>query len=276
MILRDGSTLRLRPPVDADADALLALFQGLSAESLHLRFHGMPALTPALVERVLDPDWAERGALIGTLGADGGDRVVAVATTTGSVIPPRPRSSFAVADELQGRGVGTRLLEQLAALAGAHGVERFVAVVLPENARMLGVFRDAGFDVARKLEQGIFELEFPITPTETYRAHVDERDHTAVVASLEAFFEPESVAVLGASPRPGSIGGDLFRNIVTGGFHGRAYPVNRDGKPVAGMEGYASIEQIPDPIDLAVVCLPAASCSTGARRRFDMGRGRSA
>ena len=43
---------------------------------------------------------------------------------------------------------------------------------------------------------------------------------------------------------------------MTGGFHGRAYPVNRDGKPVAGMEGYASIEQIPDPIDLAVVCLP--------------------
>ena len=88
-----------------------------------------------------------------------------------------------MADELQGRGIGTRLLEQLAAIAGSHGVERFVAVVLPENARMLRVFMDAGFDVARTLEQGIFELEFPITPTEAYRAHVDERDHTAVVAS---------------------------------------------------------------------------------------------
>ena len=121
---------------------------------------------------------------------------------------------------------------------------------------MLSVFTDAGFDVARKLDQGTVELEFPLAPTEAYRAHVDERDHTAVVASLQSFFEPESVVVMGASPRAGSIGGDLFRNIVTGGFHGRAYPVNREGKPVAGVEGYESIEQIPDPIDLAVVCLP--------------------
>jgi acetyl coenzyme A synthetase (ADP forming)-like protein len=257
VILRDGSTLRLRPPASDDASELLAFFTRLSPESLHLRFHGMPALRPDLVEHVLEPDWADRGALIGTLAGAEGPRVVAVATYDRLRDPSRAEASFAVADELQGRGIGTRLLEQLATIAGSHGVERFVAVVLPENARMLGVFRDAGFDVARKLEQGIFELEFPITPTETYRAHVDERDHTAVVASLEAFFEPESVAVLGASPRAGTIGGDLFRNIVTGGFHGRAYPVNREGKPVAGMEGYASIEQIPDPIDLAVVCLPA-------------------
>ena len=50
VILRDGSTLRLRPPGEADASAVLELFLGLSPESLHLRFHGMPAVTPALVE----------------------------------------------------------------------------------------------------------------------------------------------------------------------------------------------------------------------------------
>ena len=216
----------------------------------------MPALRPDLVEHVLEPDWTDRGALIGTLAGAEGPRVVAVATYDRLRDPARAEVSFAVADELQGRGIGTRLLEQLAAIAGSHGIGRFVAVVLPENVRMLGVFRDAGFDVARRLEQGTVELEFPLTPTETYRAHVDERDHTAVVASLSAFFEPESVAVLGASARAGSIGGDLFRNIVTGGFLGRAYPVNREGSPVSGIEGYASIEQIPAPIDLAVVCLP--------------------
>jgi acetyl coenzyme A synthetase (ADP forming)-like protein len=256
VILRDGSTLRLRPPAGEDASELLEFFKGLSLESLHLRFHGMPALRPDLVEHVLEPNWVDRGALIGALAGDTGPEVVAVASYDRLRDPSRAEVSFAVADELQGRGIGTRLLEQLAAIAEAHGVERFVAVVLPENRPMLSVFMDAGFDVARKLEQGTVELEFPLTPTEAYRAHVDERDHTAVVASLAAFFEPESVSVLGASPRAGSIGGDLFRNIVTGGFHGRAYPVNREGKPVAGFEGYESIEQIPDPIDLAVVCLP--------------------
>ena len=237
VILKDGSTLRLRPPAEVDGPALLALFQGLSTESLHLRFHGLPALTPALVGYALDPDWADRGALIGTLAADGGERVVAVATYDRLRDPAAAEVSFAVADELQGRGIGTRLLEQLAALAAAQGVERFVAQVLPGNVAMLRVFGDAGFDVTRRLAEGTVELEFPIAAGEAYRARVDERDHAAVVASLQAFFRPASVAVLGASPRPGSIGGELFRNIVEGGFAGAAYPVNRAGAAVAGVAG---------------------------------------
>ena len=136
--------------------------------------------------------------------------------------PAAAEVSFAVADELQGRGIGTRLLEQLAALAAAHGVERFVAQVLPGNVAMLRVFGDAGFDVTRSLAEGTVELEFPIAAGEVYLARVDERDHAAVVASLQPFFRPASVAVLGASPRPGSIGGELFRNIVEGGFAGAA------------------------------------------------------
>jgi acetate---CoA ligase (ADP-forming) len=256
VILRDGSTLRLRPPGEADASALLDLFRGLSPESLHLRFHGMPAVTRSLVEPLLDPDWEERGAFIGTLSDGQGERVVAAASYDRLRDPAAAEVSFAVADELQGRGIGTRLLEQLARLAAGHGIERFVAQVLPENVPMLRVFTDAGFDVARKVDYGSLELEFPLAPTEAYRVHVDERDHTAIVASLRPFFVPESVAVLGASPRPGSIGGGLFRNIVEGGFRGQAYPVNREGAAVAGVDGYASIEDVPGPVDLAVVCLP--------------------
>ena len=270
VILRDGSTLRLRPPREADAPAVLELFRGLTPESLHLRFHGMPAVTPALVDPFLKPDWEQRGALMGALDVGETERVVAVATYARLRDPVAAEVSFAVADDLQGRGIGTRLLEQLARVAPRHGIERFVAQVLPENGAMLRVFADAGFEVARKLEQGSIELEFPLTLTEAYRAHVDRRDHTAVVASLRAFFEPESVAVLGASPRPGSIGGDLFRNIVEGGFRGRVYPVNRDGKSVAGVEGHTSLEEVPEPVDLAVVCLPGhlvlPACEEALRR----------
>jgi acetyl coenzyme A synthetase (ADP forming)-like protein len=271
VILRDGSTLRLRPPVTEDGPGLLELFRGLSPESLHLRFHGMPALSSDLVRTMLEPDWANRGALIGTLATDAGERVVAVATYDRLRDPVKAEVSFAVADELQGRGIGTRLLEQLAAQAAAHGVERFVALVLPENVAMLRVFSDAGFDVARTLEQGAVELEFEIRADETYRARVDERDHAAVVASLRPFFAPESVAVLGASPRPGSIGGELFRNIVAGGYRGRAYPVNRSGAVVAGVTGYTSIEEVPERVDLAVVCLPAELVLDAAERTLALG-----
>ena len=257
VILRDGSTLRLRPPEQADASQLLDLYRGLSLESLHLRFHGVPALTPALAERVLAPDWVERGALIGTLAGTNGARVVAVATYDRLRDPAKAEVSFAVADALQGRGIGTRLLEQLAEIAGAHGIERFVAMVLPENVAMLRVFSDVGFDVVRRLDPETYELELAITPTEAYRSRVDERDHAAVVSSLRPFFEPSSVAVLGASPRPGTIGGELFRNIVAGGFKGACVPINRTGDAVAGISGYRSIEDVPSRIDLAVVCLPA-------------------
>lgn len=271
VILRDGSTLRLRPPARADASELLELFKGLSPESLHLRFHGIPAVRPELVERALEPDWVERGALIGTLAGGNGSRVVALATYDRLRDPSKAEVSFAVADELQGRGIGTRLLEQLAAIAGSYGVERFVAMVVPQNVAMLRVFSDAGFDVARRLDRETLELEFAIAPTESYRARVDERDHAAVVTSLRPFFDPGSVAVLGASPRPGTIGGELFRNIVAGGFKDTAYPVNRTGAAVAGVGGYASVEEISGEIDLAVVCLPAELVLAGAEAALRKG-----
>src|SRR5437764_7154984 len=165
-------------------------------------------------------------------------------------------AAFAVADELQGRGIGTRLLERLAALAAEQGIERFVAEVMPENRAMLGVFEGAGLEVTRELDGGEFEVRFPITPTERFRARVDERDHLAVTASLSPFFEPKSVAVVGASRRRGSIGGELFRNVLTADFVGVAYPINRDGEPVGGVPAYKAIADLPEVVDLAVVCLP--------------------
>jgi acetyl coenzyme A synthetase (ADP forming)-like protein len=257
VILRDGSTLRLRSPRREDADRLLAFFGGLSERSLYLRFHGFPSLRPQLVEPLLEPDWGERGALMGTLAEEGGERVVAVGNYVRLRDPSLAEAAFAVADEHQGHGVGTRLLEQLAERAADVGIQRFVAEVLPDNRKMLGVFEAAGFELTRELEGGEVEVQFPIAPTESYRGRVEERDHAAVTASLRPFFEPRSVAVVGASRRRGSIGGELFRNILAGDFAGAAYPVNRDGEPVAGVRAFMSVREIPDPIDLAVICLPA-------------------
>ncbi len=267
VILRDGTTLRLRPPGPADAEALLAFFAGLSERSRYLRFHGQPALTPALVEPILDPDWQERGALVGELeGA-----IVAVANYVRLRDPVRAESAFAVADGFQGRGIGTRLLEQLAARAAEVGIERFVAEVLADNRQMLGVFEAAGFAVSRHLEGGSIEVEFPIAATAGFREAVDERDHVAVTASLRPFFEPASVAVVGASSRRGVIGGELFRNVLEGDYAGAAYPVNRSGEPVAGVRAYRSIAEIPDPVDLAVICLPAEAVHESADQALAAG-----
>ena len=256
VILRDGSTLRLRPPARTDAEALLRFFRDLSDRSLYLRFHGHPSLDAHLVEPVLEPDWTDRGSLLGAVAEDGEEQIVAVANYVRLRDPVAAEVAFAVADTYQGRGVGTRLLEQLAARAAQHGIERFIAEVLAANTPMMRVFEDAGFEVARTLEGGETEVAFPIEATEAFTARVAERDHVAVVASLRPFFEPATVAVLGASSRRGTIGGELYRNILNADFSGTAFPVNLKGEPVAGVRAFRSVAEIPEPIDLAVVCLP--------------------
>jgi RimJ/RimL family protein N-acetyltransferase/predicted CoA-binding protein len=271
VILRDGSTLRLRPPRGSDRDALLAFFTSLSPRSLYLRFHGMPQVDERLVDPVLDPTWVEDGALVGSVSEGGEERIVGIANYVRLRDPRSAEVAFAVADEFQRRGIGTRLLEQLAARASANGIERFVAEVMADNTAMTHVFEGAGFEIARTLSGGEIEMAFPIAPTAAYASRVAERDHVAVVASLRPFFEPRSVAVLGASPRRGTIGGELFRNVLDGEFVGAAYPVNRDGEPVAGVRGYTSIAEIPDPIDLAVVCLPAAAVLGAVEEVLDAG-----
>ena len=131
VILRDGSTLRLRAPARSDADALVAFFERLSEQSRYLRFHGIRSVDAALVERLLEPDWADRGALIGLLvDTAGEERVVALAEYARLRDPTAAEVAFTVADDLQRRGAATRLLEQLARRAGEAGIERFVAEVL--------------------------------------------------------------------------------------------------------------------------------------------------
>ena len=257
VILRDGGTLRLRSPGEADSDALVRFFEALSPRSLYLRFHGTPRVDEHLVEPVLDPDWIERGALLASVTEDGVDRIVALANYVRLRDPSSAEVAFAVADDYQGRGIATRMLERLSALAGPRGIERFVGEVMADNAPMIGVFEGVGFEVSRALEGGEVEMTFPIAVTTDYVSHVEARDHTGVVASLRPFFDARTVAVVGASSRRGTIGGELFRNIIEGEYVGSAYPINRNGEPVAGVRGYASISEIPDRVDLVVVCVPA-------------------
>ena len=271
VILRDGRTLRLRPPRDDDAEALLKFFDSLSERSLYLRFHGLPTVDSRLVDPLLEPDWDERGALLGTLAAGDGEQVVAVANYVRLRDRATAEAAFAVADEHQRRGIGTRLLEQLASRAADEGIERFVASVLAGNREMLGVFTAVGFELTRELEGGEVEVAFPILSTEAYRERVAERDHTAVTASLRPFFEATSVAVVGASRRRGSIGGELFRNILAGDFAGAAYPVNRTGEAVAGVRGYRSVGEIPETLDLAVLAVPAERVLEAAEQALRAG-----
>ena len=139
VILKDGGTLRLRPPGRGRRRRAARVLRGLSERSLYLRFHGIRRVDAELVEPLLDPDWAERGALAGWLG----DRIVGIANYVRLRDPASAEAAFAVADDEQGRGIGTRLLEQLAARAPSAGVDPL---------RRRGAGREPGD--ARRLHRG--------------------------------------------------------------------------------------------------------------------------
>src|SRR5436309_1640952 len=168
VVLRDGSTMRFHPPGRADADDLLQFLRALSDRSLYLHFHGHPNVDDRLGEPMLDPDWSERGALVGTKD----ERVVALASYVRLRDARTAEVAFAVADELQGRGIATRLLERLAALAGPVGIQEFVGEVMRDNLGMLRVFADAGFAESRTLEGGITESRLKPAPTGSRRARI--------------------------------------------------------------------------------------------------------
>jgi acetyl coenzyme A synthetase (ADP forming)-like protein len=267
VVLRDGSTLRLRPTTGEDEQPLIDFFAHLSPQALHLRFQGAVRPDAHLVAPFLGGDGSESLSLVGEL--DG--RIVGIGTYVRLRDPSRAEVAFAVADDLQRHGIGSRLLERLAVHARQEGVDRFVAQVLPENTAMLGVFGDAGFEVTRRYVDGVVEVEFKLTQSAEVLDRIAERDHSAVAASLERFFEPASVVVIGASARRGSIGGELFRNIIAGDYTGAAYPVNPKGDAVGGVRGFTSVEDIGVPLDLAVICVPGDQVLAAAQSALQSG-----
>ena len=167
--------------------------------------------------------------------------------------------AFLVEDQHQGRGIGQLLLEHLAQAARERGVERFTAEVLPDNQRMIQTFRDAGYRVASGYDEGVLTLEFPIDATDTAIGVMRSREHRAEAASIERFFNPRSVAIIGASRRQDTIGQVLVRNLVTGDFTGRVYVVNPSAAAVSGIPAYKTVGDIPDEVDVAIVAVPAES-----------------
>ena len=201
VLLRDGSTLRLRAPGPEDLDDLKAFYGRLSPESRYLRFHGHGRVDVAAADYA-NADGDDRVALIGRQG----DRVVAAAGYDVLREPGAAEVAFAVADDFQGRGAATRLLEQLAAIAAERGIHRFDAEVMQGNRGMLSVFERAGFGVRRKSAYGELTVSLDISPDEAVLERIDARDHRGVVASLRPILAPASLAVVGASSAPGKPG----------------------------------------------------------------------
>jgi len=258
VLLRDGQAAHLRPISVDDRELLVEFYEHVSAESKYMRFFApMPRLSERDVERFTHVDHHDRVAFVLTVG----QKMIAVGRfdkiTPDGGAPVEAEVAFLVQDAHQGRGIAQLLLEHLAQAGRERGIDTFVAEVLPENSRMIQIFREAGYQVAGGFEDGVMRLEFPIDATDTSVSVMQAREHRAEAASIQNFFDARSIAVIGASRRQDTIGQTLVRNLVLADYQGRVYVVNPAAESVAGMPSYPSVAAIPDDVDIAVVAVPA-------------------
>ena len=235
IVLRDGSTLALRPGRAGDADALLRFFDGLSPQSRYQRFLGFPLLDAERARRLLAAEALEAMTLVGEVSA----RMVAFAGFYRTdVRTDRAEVAFAIADALQGRGIGTRMLEQLSEIARRRGIRSFEASVLADNRRMLDVFTDCGFPVTTRVDGGVVQVTIGLEPTANFVARSAERAQHAATASMKAFFQPASVAVIGANRTRGKIGSEILHNLIASGFTGSIIPVHPSAAEIEGLRAW--------------------------------------
>ena len=211
VVLADGGTAHLRPLRRDDADKLLDFFTRLSDRSRMLRFFA--PVSPQTARRAARLDEVDYDKTFGIV-AELGDDLIAVGTYQRSDAPDGDPTAaevaFAVSDEHQARGIGSMLLEHLAAVGRTMGLQRFTASTLPENRRMLRVFHEAGWEVDREHVEGVVELSFRIDDDEKTREVLYRREHLAEARSMERLLHPRSVAVIGASREPHSPGHDVL------------------------------------------------------------------
>jgi len=256
VVLRDGSTLTVRPIRGEDQADLSRFFKELSLESRIFRFFAAVSDADSYLRRMLDVDYATRYGLVAVGGPAHAIVGHAMYVATG---PAQAELALAVADAYQGRGLGTILLGQLAEAASDAGIQVLEAIVRPANHRMLGVLRESGFPVRSRSEPGEVHAEMPTRLTADALRRFEDRDRIAAVAAVDHLLAPRSVAVIGASRTKGSIGSELFHNLVSFGFTGPVYPVNPAASTIEGLPSFRSVRDIPAAVDLAVITVPAAA-----------------
>jgi acyl-CoA synthetase (NDP forming)/RimJ/RimL family protein N-acetyltransferase len=253
LVLRDGSTVAVRPIQARDEAALAGFYAKLSPESQAFRFFSNPTDVRDIAKRLAISDFESQFGLAALAGNELVGHAVYVVTAG-----TRAEMGLAIADAYQGRGLGILLLGRLAEAAAHAGIQVFTAVVKADNHRMLDLLRDSGFPLLLRSEPGEVHADFPTALSPEARENFERRDALAALAAVNRFLAPHSIAVVG-DLEPDTTGGTIVQNLLSSGFAGLVHLVNGTGRPVSGRPAYRSVREIPEAVEMAVITVPAAS-----------------
>jgi succinyl-CoA synthetase alpha subunit/L-amino acid N-acyltransferase YncA len=251
VLLSDGRPVHLRPARPEDRERLRAFHSRLSKETVYFRyFSPKPQLSDRWLDALTQLDPPRHLVLL----ALAGDELIAMASYDRCGATDTAEVAFVVDDANQGRGVGTLLLEHLAAIAREHGIHGFVADTLARNHAMLAVFRDSGLTTSRQLAHGVVHLTIPIDPDEKAAARVEGREHVAESVSIARLLAPRSVAVVGAGRGAAR---EILAHLIAGGFRGALLPVGLGDERVAGLPALERLSDAGEEVDLVIAAVPA-------------------
>lgn len=258
VLLRDGSRILLRPIRREDAKRWLAFVRRLSRRTKYLSFHLVPnEMGPEDAVQFCTVDYTNTFAFVAEVMKEQHKNIIAIGRYYRLQNKHLAEVAFAIEDAYHGKGIGTKLMEWLANVARDNGITNFEAEVLAENEQVMTVLRDYGFYITSALRRGVYHITFPINRTRRVVKKEEERERISTLASLNYLLYPNSIAVIGASRRPGALGHLILQSIIKNGFSGVVYPVNPNADVVMSVKAYHSVLDIPGDIELAIIVVPA-------------------
>jgi len=256
-ILKDGSTINFRAIHPGDEENIISFFSRLSKRTILLRFHSeVTKISLEEAKRLCNIDFDNTFALAATTGEGKDEKFVAVGRYRRMPKADYGMMALVVEDAYQGKGIGTNILEQIVAITRENGFHFLATEILASDPAPKKMLEDLGFKKESELEKGVYRMMLDLQPNPVTEIMAAQREEKATIASLQAFLKPKTVAILGASPKMSGLGYNIFRHMIDVRFNGTTFPVNLKGESVSSIKGYASVLDIPDEIDLAVIVVP--------------------
>lgn len=253
--LRDGRVVTVRPLCAADAAGVEGLWRRLDAPARH-RFTRLAHVPLHGAGEVAIPRPGQVAGIVAVAPGGVPGRVVGIARYDRT---DQETARFLVFVDASWRqtGLGTLLVRQLAEAARHAGIRRLTGDVPKRNAAMLGLLEQLGLEYDEQVTAASVHASFTVRETGAYLDAVLADQRAAARAAAVPFLRPASIALVGASGKPASIGALLLANLLASGFTGPVYPVNPRHPVIQGVTAYPDLASCPRPPDLAVVAVPA-------------------
>ncbi len=253
--LRDGRLVFVRPLREDDASRVGGFWRRLDTTARH-RFLDLGHLPPDDPGRLVSVESGQGAGVAAIDGAGSSARMVGVAAYQRTAGDTARFLVFVDAGYLR-VGLGIVLLRRLAEAARRDGVRRLTSDVSKDDTPVLGLLAELGLDYEERPSGTRMHASFAVQETDEYLETVLADQRAAASLAVEPFLRPGSVAVVGASDKPTSIGGLILSNLLASGFTGTLYAVNPRHQNVQGLLSYPDLAACPAPPELVIVAVPA-------------------